>query len=204
MSVVEKGIWRCRSVLVVVVVVCTITVKNMETSGQYFNWMPGVSQGQGMNHPVLSHGLTRNEEFQSTKPLYIGFTSISASGQTSNITTATKSLHNVRKLTPPETITAENNMLATHTDNKSHYLVQLKSSPNTIATHASTQMPRSLTERIPVLRTKFTPLSRKDIADVRILIFVGFARSGHSIVGILMDAHPDIIIAHEYILKSVT
>lgn len=32
------------------------------------------------------------------------------------------------------------------------------------------------------------------------LFFIGYGRSGHSIVGSIMDAHPNIIIAHEYYL----
>ena len=28
-------------------------------------------------------------------------------------------------------------------------------------------------------------------------MFVGYPRSGHSLVGTLLDAHPDIVIAHE-------
>lgn len=56
----------------------------------------------------------------------------------------------------------------------------------------------SALKHIPPLRD-FTPLSRDDIEGVRtVIIFIGFARSGHSIVGSLMDAHPDIIVAHEY------
>ena len=51
----------------------------------------------------------------------------------------------------------------------------------------------------PPLTETFTPLTVKDIEGVETLVlFVGFARSGHSIVGSLLDAHPDIIIAHEY------
>ena len=58
---------------------------------------------------------------------------------------------------------------------------------------------------IPSLGKKFTPLHGKDITDVKtFVIFVGFARSGHSIVGSQMDAHPDMIIAHEYnVLKNI-
>ena len=53
-------------------------------------------------------------------------------------------------------------------------------------------------KHIPPL-AEFTPLSKDDIKGVRtVVIFIGFARSGHSIVGSLMDAHPDIIVAHEY------
>lgn len=51
----------------------------------------------------------------------------------------------------------------------------------------------------PKLRAKFTPLTSSGISQLRMFVlFVGFARSGHSIIGSLLDAHPDIIIAHEY------
>jgi hypothetical protein len=58
----------------------------------------------------------------------------------------------------------------------------------------------------PTLGAKFTPLQKKDIEDVKtFVIFVGHSRSGHSIVGALMDAHPDMILAHEYnVLSNIT
>ena len=36
----------------------------------------------------------------------------------------------------------------------------------------------------------------------KFVFFVGYPRSGHSIIGSVMDAHPDIVIAHEYFLFS--
>ena len=39
---------------------------------------------------------------------------------------------------------------------------------------------------------------RKDLEGIeRYCMFIGYPRSGHSLVGSLLDAHPDIIIAHE-------
>jgi hypothetical protein len=50
----------------------------------------------------------------------------------------------------------------------------------------------------PPLVANLTTLKAGDLGDLRtFVLFVGFARSGHSIVGSLLDAHPDIIIAHE-------
>ena len=44
-----------------------------------------------------------------------------------------------------------------------------------------------------------TRLSQEDINGVEnFVFFVGYPRSGHSIVASLMDAHPNIIVAHEY------
>lgn len=38
-----------------------------------------------------------------------------------------------------------------------------------------------------------------DFSSVRtFILFVGYPRSGHSLIGSIMDAHPNIIIAHEY------
>ena len=34
----------------------------------------------------------------------------------------------------------------------------------------------------------------------RFLFFVGYARSGHSIIASMLDAHPNVVIAHEYAL----
>lgn len=46
---------------------------------------------------------------------------------------------------------------------------------------------------------KLKSLSMQDVMDVeKFVLFVGYPRSGHSIVGSMMDAHPNMIIAHEY------
>ena len=52
--------------------------------------------------------------------------------------------------------------------------------------------------------TSFTPsLSQADIEGVETFIFfVGWPRSCHSIVGTMLDAHPNVIIAHEYFIFS--
>lgn len=45
----------------------------------------------------------------------------------------------------------------------------------------------------------FSPLTKEDVNDVqRFVFYVGYARSGHSIVASMMDAHPNMVIAHEY------
>ena len=44
-------------------------------------------------------------------------------------------------------------------------------------------------------------LSEADIAGVeKFVFFIGYPRSGHSIIGSMMDAHPNMVIAHEYFL----
>ena len=48
---------------------------------------------------------------------------------------------------------------------------------------------------------KFRPLTRQEIDGVEtFVLFIGYARSGHSIIASMMDAHPDMMIAHEYFL----
>ena len=45
---------------------------------------------------------------------------------------------------------------------------------------------------------QFSPLSSSEVEQVKTFIFfLGHARSGHSIVGSILDAHPHIILAHE-------
>ena len=44
-------------------------------------------------------------------------------------------------------------------------------------------------------------LSETDIEGVeKFVFFIGYPRSGHSIIGSMMDAHPNMVIAHEYFL----
>ena len=53
----------------------------------------------------------------------------------------------------------------------------------------------------PPLPTHFTNLTIKQIQTVeKFVFFVGYGRSGHSIVASLMDAHPNMIIADEFYL----
>ena len=45
---------------------------------------------------------------------------------------------------------------------------------------------------------QFSPLSSSDVEQVETFVFfLGHARSGHSIVGSILDAHPHVILAHE-------
>ena len=45
------------------------------------------------------------------------------------------------------------------------------------------------------------PLNASEMNDIEsFLLFVGWARSCHSIIGSMLDAHPNIIVAHEYFL----
>ena len=45
---------------------------------------------------------------------------------------------------------------------------------------------------------QYSPLSSSDIEQIKTFVFfLGHARSGHSIVGSILDAHPHVILAHE-------
>ena len=47
--------------------------------------------------------------------------------------------------------------------------------------------------------TSFRPLSQSEVDGVeKFVSFIGYGRSGHSFIGAIMDAHPNIVIAHEY------
>ena len=47
----------------------------------------------------------------------------------------------------------------------------------------------------------FSNLSLSSVNNVeKFVFFVGYARSGHSMIGSVIDAHPDMVIAHEYFL----
>ena len=53
----------------------------------------------------------------------------------------------------------------------------------------------------PPLPPYFVNLTESEVAGVKLLVFfVGYGRSGHSIVGSILDAHPNMVIAHEYYL----
>lgn len=47
----------------------------------------------------------------------------------------------------------------------------------------------------------YSPLSEEDMETIEAFVFfVGWQRSGHSIIGSLLDGHPDVVIAHEFLL----
>ena len=49
----------------------------------------------------------------------------------------------------------------------------------------------------------FVPLTEDQISGVqKFVYFVGFARSGHSIIGSMMDAHPNMVISNQYQLTA--
>jgi len=53
----------------------------------------------------------------------------------------------------------------------------------------------------PPLPRAFQPLTPSDASALeKFLFFIGYGRSGHSLVAGMMDAHPDVIVAHELYL----
>ena len=53
-------------------------------------------------------------------------------------------------------------------------------------------------ESTPSPPKQYSPLSSSDVEQIKTFIFfLGHARSGHSIVGSILDAHPHVILAHE-------
>lgn len=173
----RQWIVRCIVVLVIIALVYTMT----SSSKVKDQWVRGVSQHPEL--PSLRYRGTRKKGFVPS--------------EVDVLSSSTAAREVLRDELKPGRVTAIDEMPVTEQEIVSH---QLKSLSN-----ASTLKLTSVSERIPLLGANFTPLGRKDIEDVRtFVIFVGFARTGHSIVGTLMDAHPDIIIAHEYnVLKNI-
>lgn len=67
----------------------------------------------------------------------------------------------------------------------------------------------TMTPQLPLAATSvsvprnytFIPLSQEVESSVeRFVFFIGYARSSHSIVGSMLDAHPNVVISHEYAL----
>ena len=59
----------------------------------------------------------------------------------------------------------------------------------------------SLTQKDEHKETRQNQLTQDAIDGIKkFVLFVGYERSGHSIVGSLMDAHPHVVIAHEFYL----
>ena len=62
---------------------------------------------------------------------------------------------------------------------------------------------KSIERHSTEIATKKYSLQNYVIRDVRrFIFFVGYARSGHSILASLLDAHPNVVISHEYSLFS--
>ena len=77
-----------------------------------------------------------------------------------------------------------------------------KLSPSTTH-HQSSLVSMAMTpsDRPPPLSTTFENLTSLQVQSVEtFLFFIGYGRSGHSLVASILDAHPNVIIAHEYYL----
>ena len=59
----------------------------------------------------------------------------------------------------------------------------------------------NMTDRLKPLSNKYSPLRQSDMDTLEAFVFfIGWQRSGHSIIGSLLDGHPDVVIAHEFLL----
>ena len=179
MGIVGGGKWwglrrgAALAVVVLLFVVYTVMIKG----GQRYKWSGGLLH----NEQMIMNSTPMHEPTELSPKAY---TSTSSAKQVSNIV----SYWSEEKKVDLATVPAERSSGAQTTK-------QLKSLPN--ATQISSPMLASQT--IPSLGNEFVPLRKEDITDVKtFVVFVGFARSGHSIVGALMDAHPDMVIAYEY------
>lgn len=187
MGAVRSGRWWLVScgcgVVVMMFVIYTITVQTDVLEDHYHHQLRTTAQEQSENdyhlQPTLSIASSVSTMVESTQG--INSSIVPAEYTTTILTTTTARRMSV---SPSSHLTQSTS--------------PLNSSYSLLSSHDYSLPP-------PSRAAKFTPLSRKDIKDVRtFVLFVGFARSGHSIVGTLMDAHPDIIIAHEYnVLKSI-
>ena len=91
-----------------------------------------------------------------------------------------------------------------------HNLISLKKQQghtlfNHLASKQSSLAPNQLEQlaypSAPSLPAHFHGLTEDEIKDVEMfLFFIGYGRSGHSIVASIMDAHPNVVIANEYYL----
>ena len=97
-----------------------------------------------------------------------------------------------------------------HSPGSLHGIVEMKQyqqnynstpGPNTIDTHIKNQKSKEVVESVHVTSsydTTFQPLPMSVINRVKVYVFfVGVARSGHSIVGAILDSHPHIVISNE-------
>ena len=76
------------------------------------------------------------------------------------------------------------------------------SNPGPIALHTKHVEDKTLHE-INKMRCKMRKLSNSEVEGVeKFVLFIGHGRSGHSIIGSLMDAHPNIIISHQFMILS--
>ena len=81
-------------------------------------------------------------------------------------------------------------------------IVETKNTENEPVTPECSINPPTVSEgdsEVPPFPIGFTPLSESAVKGVeRFVYFIGYGRSGHSIIASMLDAHPNIIIAHEY------
>ena len=89
-----------------------------------------------------------------------------------------------------------------HVDYKAHSVHEGLSVHNERTSTSSESSQLVLEHRRTVPHTDPTPSLSQDVIDTvqTFVLFVGYPRSGHSILGSMMDAHPHMLIAHELFL----
>ena len=89
----------------------------------------------------------------------------------------------------------ESQLLDTQTaglSNQHRHLTQLQSNSGVAVKHSTRKLRKNYCmQSLPENATRSVQ---------KFIFFIGYARSGHSIIGSILDAHPNVVIAHEYSL----
>ena len=102
-----------------------------------------------------------------------------------------------------EDISSEFNDISTvptvKTDTKSQPVFKTPTQANELTTATTETVFLKLDDSCEMSAVPLLPESTVNSVE-KFVFFVGYRRSGHSMIGSVMDAHPDMIIAHEYLL----
>ena len=111
--------------------------------------------------------------------------------------------------TAKPTVMHLNDEVAKHNSSTSHRrlpMTDMTPSPHTMARKppppfVSNGQGMSRSQCRDAMVNNFEPLSQSAVERVqKFVFFAGYPRSGHSMIGSVMDAHPNMVIAHEYFL----
>ena len=113
----------------------------------------------------------------------------------------TKELKNRNVRNSPAVIHNHNEIGNEESETSPTVRMEMKASKSTKYSSAGRTMKtnEALVESTQPLPKQFIPLSKQTVENVETFVFfIGYPRSGHSIIASLMDAHPNIVIAHQY------
>ena len=113
----------------------------------------------------------------------------------------TKELKNRNVRNSPAVIHNHNEIGNEESETSPTVRMEMKASKSTKYSSAGRTMEtnKALVESTQPLPKQFIPLSKQTVENVETFVFfIGYPRSGHSIIASLMDAHPNIVIAHQY------